>query len=359
MFKPFSKRGKPEPAELTGEVLPDVRNRLYHQLSEVINRREGWMDKCFEDAANEGLKAYGGLHASPLATTLLGAAKEHYSQCQDERFIDFLEWIFRSDGYRSSQFGVDIVNSVFREEGIGYEFSPYVVTTTQLGGGSVRCEITYPEATVKTNQLLHSTTVMPALQLLSDKKWHAANIEMLKAHEHLRHGNVEDAILWAGKCLESVLKLICDTKGWPLKPDKDTLGVLLQTCFSHGLFPEPYVRVFSGSSGEIRNKFSGHGSAKSPHGDATFEMAEHMIQITSAHVVLLATMAGHVNPPAQAAAMRLRAEGIPTDSSKIERFVSWAVNVSHGRLSLTTVQIFRSLPIAYGHIRMAVITVHP
>lgn len=292
MFQPFSKRSKSPPAELTGEIPLNVRNRILHQLIDVINRNHGSIHGCFQDAANEALKAYGSLHANRNANDLEVAAVQHFSECEPEKFIDFLEWLFRSHWYSASQHGVELVNSVFREVGIGYEFSPYVMTIIPVQGGSTQTKFTYPEATVKTNQLLHSTTVMPALQLLSGPSWKDANMEMLKAHEHLRDNNVPDAIQWAGKCLESVLKIICDKKRWPFVADKDTLGPLIQACYKGGLFPAPYITVLQQSSGEIRNKFSGHGKAKSPHGDATFEMAEHMIQITSSHVVLLAKMAG-------------------------------------------------------------------
>jgi hypothetical protein len=133
---------------------------------------------------------------------------------------------------------------------------------------------------------------MPALKLLSAPVWKGANEEILKAHEHLLNGNHADAVLWAGKCLESVLKTIIDTNNWGLPP-LATLNPLLKLCHSKGLIEEAYVKVIQNSSGEIRNTYSGHGQGPMPtHGLATLQMAEHMIQITSSHVVLLAKLAG-------------------------------------------------------------------
>jgi hypothetical protein len=218
----------------------------------------------------------------------------HFKNCPTDRAIDFIEWCFESPQYGCGQEGVDAINNIFREEGIGFEFSRYVDGKEGMDShGRVRKTVDqYPQATMKSNEVLHATTVMPALQLLSQPIWKGANEEMLQAHQHLRAGNYADAITWAGKCLESVLQIICDTKNWTFVPDKDTLNRLLQTCYMNKLFDAPYIDVLQKSSGEIRNKWGGHGTAKSAHGPATFQMAEHMIQLTSAHVVLLAKMAG-------------------------------------------------------------------
>ena len=57
----------------------------------------------------------------------------------------------RHQFHAGQQDGVEAINGIFREEDIGYEFSPYVVTQTSLGshggGESYQCEIQYPEAT--------------------------------------------------------------------------------------------------------------------------------------------------------------------------------------------------------------------
>ena len=114
----------------------------------------------------------------------------------------------------------------------------------------------------------------------------------MKAHEHFRRGDFNDTIHWAGKCLESVLQTICDKKKWAFVPDKDTLSGLIQSCYKNKLFDSPYIEVLQQSSGTIRNKWGGHGTAKTQFGPATSDMAQHMIRITSSHIVLLAKMAG-------------------------------------------------------------------
>lgn len=238
------------------------------------------------------------MHPSTInARDIEEASSQHFRACDDEKALDFIEWIFGAQYYTAGQHGVDAINEVFRQEGVGYELSPFTVTRTpigkgQYGGQAIRTTVQLPEVIVKTNEVMHSTTVMPALKLLSGKNWQGANTEMLKAHEHLREGNFDDAIHWAGKCLESVLQIICDKKNWKFVPDKDTLNPLLQACYKGKLFDAPYIEVIQKSSGELRNKYGGHGKAVSAHGHADLEMAEHMIQITSAHVLFLSKRSG-------------------------------------------------------------------
>jgi hypothetical protein len=69
------------------------------------------------------------------------------------------------------------------------------------------------------------------------------------------------------------------------------LKTLVETCAKEGLFPSFYTEILK-ASGIIRNKFGSHGKGPTPpHGIASAEHAEHMIQQTSAHILLLARLA--------------------------------------------------------------------
>jgi hypothetical protein len=291
MTQPYSKRGKPLPTTFTTSIPYEIRARVYFTLRDIIHEDGGQFIVSLVYALRTARREY---ISHPELTTWAehDQAQEYFQKCDDERFIDFLETIFRSGVSAGLQVGVEVVNRIFREEGVGFEFTAYSHrdTPTEDRRGTRR-EWTYPAAVLKADELVHTTTVMPALNLLSGTIWKGADVEMLKAHEHLRDGNCADAIHWAGKCLESVLQIICDKKPYPYVPDKSTLNPLLQACHTGGLFKFPYIDVIQKSSGELRNKYGGHGKAKSAAGDATPEIAEHMIQITSAHVLLLAKWA--------------------------------------------------------------------
>lgn len=300
---PYTAKQKKRPKLLSYKIPMSVRARVAYTLADLLSKRGLDMRIVFHDASVAALSQYGYLDRPEVSYSHIDGS-DHFSVCEDGKALDFIQWMFQSPAYKLGQMGVDAVNDIFREEGIGYEFSPYVATEVPVDppsygkpmygpGGGYRVEIQYPEATKKSNEWLHANTSMPALRLLSSAPiWKVANEEMLKAHEHFRRGDFPDAIHWAGKCLESVLQIICDKNGWSFVPDKSTLNPLLQACYKGGLFAAPYIDVIQKSSGEIRNAWSGHGKAKSAHGKATQAMAEHMLQITSAHVMLLAKMAG-------------------------------------------------------------------
>jgi hypothetical protein len=293
MAIPFSRRNKPKPDALSYKILKTTRNRLLYSLAQVVRNSGGTLEGMMEYAGEQALIAYGDLRIR--SSTLSTAAERHFYLCSDEEVLDFLEWVFQPRYYTARQAGVDAVNTVFREDGIGYEFSPYIANEVPIPGthGGYGIEIQYPKPIKKGDEVVHPSTAAPALKLLGENPiWKAANDEMLQANDHFRKGHFADAIHWAGKSLESVLQIICAKRKWKFTPDHSTLGPLLKACQDGGLFDSPYIDVIQKSSGEIRNKYSGHGKAMSKHGHATEKMAEHMIQITSAHVLFLAKSAG-------------------------------------------------------------------
>jgi hypothetical protein len=297
---PYSARTKAKPDTLKYDLPEIVRSRILHNLQAINESRYGGITKMLEDAGQRCFLQYGGLRKNNSGVViynpeLFSEARDHFFACTDDEAIDFIEWCFQSDGYRGQQNGVETVNNILREEGIGYEFSPYVVTTIQLpsngGNASSRYDIQFPEATKKSNELLHSTTVMPCLHLLSNPKFKVANAEMLQAHAQFRKGEFEAAINACGQSFESVFKTICTAKKWKYDADKDTLSKLIEICAGNGLFPSFYTEIFK-ASGIIRNKFGSHGKGPTPpHGVAGAEHAEHLVQQTSAHILLLARLA--------------------------------------------------------------------
>ncbi|HEY2589281.1 MAG TPA: hypothetical protein VGI81_26285 [Tepidisphaeraceae bacterium] len=279
------------------EIPIHVRNRIGHALAAAV-QPHGSVQGILHEAANHAYGKYGTLDADPRLKEWDVAGQQHFVNCDAAEFVQFLAFMFRSQYYTGQQRGVDAVNEILREEGIPYEFTPYVMTRLELpdldpwGKRRTRVDFRFPEAVRTTNNVIHTETVMPALQLLSGPLWKVANEEMQKAHEHLRDGDFPDAITSAGRSLESVLQIICDEKNYAFTPDQDTLNALLQACYKGGLFTAPYLDVIQQSSGKVRNKFGGHGKAMSQYGPATADLAEHMIQITSAHVLLLAKLSG-------------------------------------------------------------------
>jgi hypothetical protein len=171
---------------------------------------------------------------------------------------------------------IDELNGRFREHRIGYEFA---------GGEIIRVDSKY----------LHAETVKPALQLLqgAGQGFSGPLEEFLKAHEHYRKANPKEAILNAGKALESTLKAICTTRRWPFDSAKDTANKLLETVFNNGLIPSYLQTHFSAlrsvlESGvpTVRNKTSGHGQGATPTTVPNYLVA-YVLHATAANIVLL------------------------------------------------------------------------
>jgi len=206
---------------------------------------------------------------------------EHYYHCTADQWLDFMEVVFRDRDCRLGLRGVEAINTVLREDGIGYAF-----TTIQDQ---------WPQAIIKNNEVLHQAAVMPALQLLSGRRWDDASEHLRQAHQHLRQAHWRDAINQASAALETTIKIICQAKGtgWEYPQNQATVGTLVQVVIRNGLLPPFYEHAIVNSSGSLRNKMGGHGRDPGADGyDAESHHAHHMVNVTSAHILLLVQAAG-------------------------------------------------------------------
>ena len=305
--KIFSKRQKPPADTFTYELSERARSRIIHSIVQLCQQPEHPMERqyaradpsaIFEDILRRCLREYGEVktRTGDRARDTADEAVNHFFAGDDTEAIDFLEMLFQSPQNRLGQDGVSAVNEILREEGIGFEFSAYVVREELVnedgrGVATHRVEIEYPEAMKKTNEHMHVDVIVPCMTLLSGAKWKIANHEMLDAHKAFREGRFDDANTACGRCFETVLKTICAEKRWAYDPDKDTLAKLVDICRDKGLFPPFYVEIFK-SSGIVRNKLGGHGKGPQPLYQNDEAFVAHLLHQTSAHIVLLAKLAG-------------------------------------------------------------------
>lgn len=159
----------------------------------------------------------------------------------------------------SADAAIHELNGRFREHGVGYQFESGQIVRVDSG-------------------VLHQSAVKPALALLRDPRFAAAEGEFLRAHEHYRAGRYEEAITDALKSFESVLKVICDGRGWTYR-DSDQASVLLKTVFEHELVPAYLQSEFSAlravlQSGvpTVRNREGAHGAGAGPR-----QIPEHLV----------------------------------------------------------------------------------
>ncbi len=105
------------------------------------------------------------------------------------------QYLNRRGASEKSDDAIEELNYRFREHGIGYQFT---------NGGIIRTD----------SELNHTEIVKPALELLNQRNYAGAQQEFLKAHEHYRKGNAKEALNECLKAFESIMKAICDKRGW-------------------------------------------------------------------------------------------------------------------------------------------------
>jgi len=300
MDRLFSQRNRPAPGKTRYDFPRAIRQRIYYSLQHIVqNNRRCDVQSLFEDIGPRFLALYGHLDASPYDITRSSPHPviEHFFACTDTKFLDFLEATFQSFRYSPEQQGVEMINAIFREEGIGYELTAYAKhlgepIENQFGGlGGRPITYTYPKAIRIDNLPMHKEIVAPTLNLLRSDKFRVANDEILRAYESLRAGEWQESIAWACAAFESVMKTICELKRWEYKKDIDTCAVLVEICKKNGLFPPFYSEQLK-LVGSIRNKISNaHGGGHERSHHATKEIAEHHLHLCSANILFLARSA--------------------------------------------------------------------
>lgn len=218
--------------------------------------------------------------------------------CPDEEFFDFIEYIFRVHClfHVSTEENILVaeINELFASENVGYELTEIVkeeviepVNEYPFLGREQKVikTISYPKVIKKDDQVIHTTTIMPALTLLSDPKYKTANQEYLEALEDYRKGDYGDCLTKCGSSFESVMKIICDSKRWQYK-QTDTASTLLNTIIKKGgletYFEQPLIIV-----SVLRNKLStSHGAGVVPK-EVTQNYARYALNSTAAAIVFL------------------------------------------------------------------------
>jgi hypothetical protein len=129
--------------------------------------------------------------------------------------------------------------------------------------------------------------------LLDQSHYAGAQQEFLKAHEHYRKGNAKEALSECLKAFESVMKAICDKRGWQYGSSA-TPRPLIQACFTNGLIPPFWESHYSSLRSLLesgvptgRNKLSGHGQGTTPT-TVPDHLVAYMLHMTASAIVFLA-----------------------------------------------------------------------
>jgi hypothetical protein len=142
---------------------------------------------------------------------------QYIATCPGRQFLDFLEDIFSFQPGRWARHSdslVDELNVLLRVDNLPYHLTRFV-TETISHGNSWRIQIlAYPKVIMKESEVLHENAIAPVLTLLERPHFKGASAEYLAALEDYRKGDIQDCLTKCGSAFESVLKVICDRKGW-------------------------------------------------------------------------------------------------------------------------------------------------
>lgn len=294
IFLSFSRR--PKPSEPFRKALTlAFRNRVLMRCGDVFGNTglsaEFWMQIHSKLTYLHGtpfLSAAGqDNHASPIEDALTFA-----QTCSDDHFLDFIEFVFRVDAtlqINERESLVDDFNEFLRVDDLPYSITAFVWakgTITQFGKEYETSALTgYPQVIRKDSELLHVAAVAPALKALADPRFSAANQELVAALKDYRHGNYGDCLTKCGSAFESVLKVICDIRGWSYQIT-DTAGSLVKMVVTNagleGFLEQPLLLVAT-----LRNRLStAHGSGSTIRQPSPAK-AEYAVNATAAAVLLL------------------------------------------------------------------------
>lgn len=168
---------------------------------------------------------------------------------------------------------IEELNARFFEHDLGYQFESRSIIRVDT-------------------QFIHAETVKPALQLLTRKEYEGANEEFLNAHKNYRRGRYKECLADSNKALESVLKSICEQRGWTYQ-ESDTAKRLLDICFDNRLIPPFLQSEFTALRSSIqsgvpttRNRLGGHGQGAEPKAVPAY-LAKYILGLSASSIVLL------------------------------------------------------------------------
>jgi hypothetical protein len=163
----------------------------------------------------------------------------------------------------------------------------------RLMEGSIGFQFENDQVVEATSKYLHSELVVPALELLGDAKFEAANSEFMSAHAAFREQDYEQCLVECCKAFESVIKVIAAERKWVVPKDAQA-RTLVKAVFDNGLIPNFLESEFAGirtvlenGVNTVRNKSGGHGAGTQkrvvPRHLAAFQLHQ-----TGAAITLLA-----------------------------------------------------------------------
>lgn len=311
MFDVFSRRHSEAVLDEREELSQATRTRLWLLYRDVIH---GQQYADYRRVWGQFHNSMQYLHARPVLSEAM--AKTGFTEpdaiildiyaflheCSTEEFLDFIELSFKAeqppeDAASEKKGVIDAINEILRVDNSPFHLTDFVFGEPpgSPGGGPPLPApiVSYPMIIKIEEDVAYSEAVVPALDALSRGRYSGADREFRKALEHYRDGEFSTSLTDCGSALESVLKVICQDKGWNCS-ESDALGALLDNVVPQLGLPPAFKEKFK-LLATIRNTHSSsHGGGRTPR-DPDRHLVQYMITSTAATIVFLVSVAERRN----------------------------------------------------------------
>jgi len=291
------------PEKVRNRILMLCRDVFTGQWRQPWSRPENYSQEFWAEVHRSLQYVHGRpkLSDAPEARTPWEDALQFLLHCKPHEFLDFIELIFRAECLfhvvSDENDLVDAINEVFKSEGTPYQVTPVVKQEERSTGGhgpfssgTIIRTVAYPKVVRAEDEVTFTEALAPALSMLADPQFNAANLEFRDALEEYRKGDYGDCLTKCGSAFESVLKVLCQRNGVTVDV-QHTAAPLLKSVLSRtdldSFFEQPLILIAT-----MRNRLSkAHGG-----GHQTRQVARHVAQYaitsTAAAIVLLVHEAG-------------------------------------------------------------------
>ena len=284
IFNVFTRRHHAN-TPVRGSLSQEFRTRISYLIQRTYNTTEFWQeiyDKLVY-LLGRGLESAG--TSGTITSQQRDAILSYLDKCRDDQFLDFIELVMQAKSvWESHYFQPDIdprelvnaVNEFFKADAI-----PYYLTDYASIGGTVRD----PQVIRRDNEVLHQQAIGPVVTLLGNSGFASADEEFRNALQYFRKGDNRNCVLECGNSVESVMKVICQTKGWTYK-EEDTFKTLLDRiflCSSLDVFFKQSIMVIASA----RNRFSKAHGAGTVDKSIPDHVANYVIGTTATSILFL------------------------------------------------------------------------
>ncbi len=293
-------------------LTPEFRYRVQQLCVHVIPQNNRGYYDSFEPFWLEMYRSLNLLEGKPISDYEYGlndleVVNNYLQSCNDGRFIDFIELVFQAEDESWNSYSrkelIDSINQFLQMDDLPYHITEYIYREYSCDldatAGTEHDEygdkygiIGYPKVIRRENEVIHASAIQPALMLLSNPIFTSANSEFMEAHGHYRKGEYGDCLTKCSSSMESVMKIICDQKGWNYSQEDNfnkLLDIIFQQTNLDSFLKQPIMQI-----GTLRNRLGTSHGAGVQSKSISKHKAQFTINISASSIILLASECGLV-----------------------------------------------------------------